>query len=206
MPPIWPAVVTPSANILHALCYGVRALIAMQLVFSMFAASPAHAQVRVDNGRHTRLQRFARDMAYGTAEGLAFAGIDQARDRPVEWGQGAQGYAKRAASNVGEFFVQEGITEGVAAALKHSLDYRRCGCRGIPSRIGHALLGAVADEEPGGAYSFAVPRFAGAYAGALAQASWRPDTGPDRARVILANGSASLAIGALINLMHEFVR
>ena len=169
-------------------------------------AIPLAAQVRVDNGRHTRLQRFARDMAYGTAEGLVFAGLDQAMSRPSEWGTGINGYEKRAASNVGEFAIQEGVTEGLAAALKHSLDYTRCRCRGTVSRIGHALLGTVADEAPGGAYSLAIPRMAGAYAGAFAQASWRPGPSSNRVQVALRNGTTSLAFGALINMFHEFVR
>ena len=168
--------------------------------------APVAAQVRVDLGRHTRLQRFARDAAYGTAEGLGFAAIDQAQDRPSEWGGGAAGYGKRAASNVGGFLIQESVTEGLAAALKHPLDYTRCRCGGILPRTGHALLGAVADEEPGGAYTFALPRFAGAYAGALAQTTWRPGAGRSRVDTALRNGSTSLAIGGLINLFHVFIK
>ena len=176
------------------------------LAVAIATAASLSAQVRVDHGRHTRLQRFARDIAYGTAEGLAFAGVDQARNRPSEWGGGMTGYEKRAASNVGEFIIQESVTEGLAAALKHPLDYTRCQCTGTAARIGHALLGGVADEEPGGAYAFAIPRIAGAYTGAFAQASWRPGNSTNRAQVVLVNGTTSLAIGVAINLFHEFVK
>ena len=184
--------------------YVLRA--SLVLALTSLTSVPLTAQVRVDHGRHTRLQRFGRDMAYGTAEGLAFAGLDQAMNRPSEWGSGINGYEKRAASNVGEFAIQEGVTEGLAAAFKHSLDYTRCRCRGTASRIGHALLGAVADEAPGGAYSLAFPRMAGAYAGAFSQASWRPGPSSNRVQVGLRNGTTSLAVGALINMFHEFVR
>lgn len=186
--------------------YGLIATLMLGSAVVSIMPRNAGAQVRVDHGRHTRLQRFARDMAYGTAEGLAFAGVDQARNDPPQWGGGANGYGKRAASNIGEFVIQEGVTEGLAAALKRPLDYTRCRCRDTGARIGHALLGAVADEEPGGAYDFAVPRFAGAYAGAYAQASWRPDQTGGRGRTVLVNGTTSLAIGAVINLFHEFVK
>lgn len=177
-------------------------------VLCALAAAPSalRAQVRVDHGRHTRLQRFARDMGYGVAEGLGFAAVDQAEDRPAAWGRGSSGYERRAASNVGEFVIQETVTEGTAAVLKHPLDYTRCRCTGTARRVGHALLGAVADEEPGGAYAFAAPRIAGAYAGAFAQASWWPGMGRGRLRMALTKGSTSLAIGAAINLFHEFVR
>src|SRR3954466_5312470 len=95
---------------------------ALFIMTLMVIASPMSGQVRVDNGKHTRLQRFGRDVAYGTAEGLAFAFVDQSRDEPPEWGSGVQGYQKRAASNVGEFLIQEGITEGLAAAMNRPLD------------------------------------------------------------------------------------
>ena len=105
-----------------------RALLACSFVV---IAAPSGAQVRADHGRHTRLQRFARDMAFGTVEGLALAGVDQARNRPLEWGTGTAGYGRRAASNVGEFVIQDSVTEGLAAALKHPLDYTRCRCGNI---------------------------------------------------------------------------
>src|SRR5438552_10969159 len=100
---------------------GWRPVVAAAL--AAMVAWPLWAQVRVDQGRHTRLQRFGRDLAYGTAEGLAFAGLDQARNAPAEWGTGFNGYDRRAASNVGEFIIQASVTEGLAAALNHPLDY-----------------------------------------------------------------------------------
>jgi hypothetical protein len=94
------------------------------LAIAAAAARPARAQARI--GGHTRLERFGIDLGYGTLMGLAFAGIDQARNDPPEWGGGGQGYAKRAASNVGEFVIQEGVTEGLAAIMNRPLDYVRC--------------------------------------------------------------------------------
>ena len=51
-----------------------------------------------------------------------------------------------------------------------------------------------------------LPRIVGAYSGAWAQASWRPGVSSDRVRVVLLNGTTSLAIRAAINLFHEFVK
>lgn len=166
---------------------------------------PVRAQVRVGTDSSTRLQRFGRDALYGTAEGLAFAGLDQANNDPPEWGSGGQGYAKRAASNVGEFLIQEGVTEGLAAIMKRPLDYRRCGCSETGRRIGWALQAAVTDPLPNGTHPIALPRIIGAYAGSFAQASWRPTQGGrSRTSVALLNGTESLGIGFLINLYHEF--
>jgi hypothetical protein len=168
------------------------------------APSSTRAQARI--GNHTRLERFGIDLAYGALEGLAFAGIDQWRNDPPEWGQGASGYGKRAASNVGGFVIQESVTEGLAAVMNRPLDYTRCKCTGNSPRIRHAFLGAVTDELPDGSRRFALPRFAGAYVGSFAQSAWRPNGGRHWLQFGLERGTASLAIGAGINLFHEFVK
>lgn len=157
----------------------------------------AHAQVRVGRDSSTRLNRFGRDLAYGVAEGLAFAAIDKS---PAQWG-----YQKRAESNVGEFVIQEGVTEGLAAMLKHPLDYVRCTCTNVGGRVWSAVDQGFMDVLPSGAQAVAVPRIAGAFAGSAAQASWLPSTGTSRTRVAVVNGATSLGIGVLINLWHEFV-
>ncbi len=177
------------------------------MLATLLSLSPCiavHAQDRVGADSATRLTRFGRDMAYGAAEGLGFALLDQWSNSPPEWGGGWSGYEKRAASNVGEFVIQEGVTEGLAAVMHRPLDYTPCGCSNTMARIGWALHGAYTDELPNGTRPLAVPRIVGAYVGSFAQAGWRPSNGSDRTRVALVNGTTSLAIGAVINLYHEF--
>jgi hypothetical protein len=167
-------------------------------------AAPVYAQSRVGSDSATRLTRLGRDVAYGTLEGLGYAGIDQWRKNPEQWGDGWAGYGRRAASNIGEFYIQELTTAGLAAAMNHPLDYARCACREFAGRVGNAFRGATFDKMPDGSQSLAVPRIVGAYAGSFAQASWRPATPTGRVQTALVNGTTSLAIGALINLYHEF--
>lgn len=168
-----------------------------------FSSNPLVAQSRVGPDSTPRLQRLVRDMGYGTVEGLGFAGLDQLRDEPVEWHRGWRGYGQRAASNVGEFYIQEVVTEGLAAAMDRPLDYVACGCRSTVNRVGWALRGALFDQLPRGRHALALPRIAGAYAGSFAQAQWRP-ANSDRRQIALLNGTTSLALGAVINLYHEF--
>ena len=182
---------------------GHRLSIVAAGVFMAITFGEASGQSRVGADSARRLDRFGRDIAYGTVEGLAYAGLDQLRDQPQEWDRGWRGFGKRAASNVGEFYIQEGVTEGVAALMNRPLDYAPCRCRGTPQRIWSALRGAVMDRTQHGHQALAIPRIAGAYAGSFAQASWRPSDG-NRTRVALLNGTTSLAIGAVINLYHEF--
>lgn len=167
-------------------------------------ALAARAQSRVGPDSATRLMRFGRDMAYGAAEGFGFAALDQWNNDPPQWGTGWTGYQKRAASNVGEFLIQESVTEGLAAVMNRPLDYTPCGCANTMERVGWALHGAFTDELANGKRPLAIPRIVGAYAGSFAQAGWRPSNGNDRMRVALVNGTTSLAFGAVINLYHEF--
>ena len=173
------------------------------VLLAALAVGSLGAQSRVGADSARRLDRFGRDLAYGTVEGLAYAGLDQLRNQPVEWSRGWRGYGKRAASNVGEFVIQEGVTEGLAALMNRPLDYVPCACRGTPGRIWWALRGAVLDHTTHGQETLAIPRIVGAYVGSGAQAAWRPEDS-DRVGVALLNGTTSLALGAVINLYHEF--
>lgn len=177
------------------------------LLIACSAAWPvaASAQARVARDTMTRLERFVRDAEYGIVEGLAYSGVDQARENPPEWGTGWAGYERRAASNVGEFLIQESVSEGLAAVMHRPLGYHRCACRSTAGRFGSALRNAITDPMPNGSHPLAVPRILGAYAGSFAQASWRPSNG-NRTQTALVNGTSSLALGVLINLYHEFRR
>lgn len=185
-----------------------RAGIGRSIVFAATLAAglaaPVAAQARI--GNHTRLERFGIDLGYGVLLGLAFAAYDQSRNDPPQWGKGGEGYAKRAASNVGQFVIQESVTEGLAAAMNRPLDYTHCKCQGFGPRTRHALLGAVTDEMPNGSHPFALPRVVGAYAGSFAQSAWRPEGSRNWLQLGLGRGTVSLAIGAGINLFHEFVK
>jgi hypothetical protein len=176
------------------------------LLVTLLALSAApqilSAQSRVGHDSSTRTRRYLRDLAYGTALGFGWAGVDQLNDNPREWGKGWRGYGKRVASDVGEFVIQESVTDVLAAAMNRPLDYRLCHCAPMSRKVGWALRAAVTDPQPNGSNPIAVPRIVGAYAGALAQASWRPATN-SRARTVLVNGTVSLLIGAGINIYDE---
>jgi hypothetical protein len=150
-----------------------------------------------------RLRRYVHDVTIGTIEGLAWAGVDQWRNDPTQWGKGWDGYGKRAASDIGEFLVQETVTASLAAAMHRPIEYIPCRCRETGDRIAWATSLALLDPMPDGSRAIAVPRIVGAYAGSFAQAAWRPDT-KNRPRVALVNGTTSLALGALYNLFWEW--
>jgi hypothetical protein len=182
----------------------LNVLIATAAVAAASIATPVSAQSRVGSDSATRLTRLGRDVAWGTVEGLGFAGMDQLRNDPVQWGKGWRGYGRRAASDIGEFYIQEVTTAGLAAAMNHPLDYARCDCKEFGDRFGNALRGALFDKMADGKQSLATPRIVGAYVGSFSQAAWRPATTSGRVETALVNGTTSLALGVLINLYHEF--
>lgn len=171
---------------------------------TMSVTMPAAAQSRVGRDSSTRVARYAHDLLFGTALGFVYAGVDQLRTDPIEWGKGWRGYEKRVASDVGEFVVQETATDILAAVMNRPLDYQRCRCKDAGGRAQWAVVSAVTDPTPDGGHVLAVPRIVGAFAGSFAQAAWRPATSTNRAQVGLVNGATSLLIGAGINLYYEF--
>lgn len=180
-----------------------RTFLAIAVAAMALTGETANAQSRVGPDSTPRFRRLVRDLGYGTVEGIGFATVDQARDNPVGWDRDWRGYGRRVASNIGEFYIQEVVTEGLAAAMNRPLDYTPCKCRGTPGRAAWAVRGALFDQLPRDKQALAVPRIVGAYAGSFAQASWRPSEG-SRAQIALVNGATSLGIGAVINLYHEF--
>lgn len=181
----------------------ITACVLLLITSGVVAPVRASAQSRVGADSSTRTRRYRHDLLYGTALGFVFAGVDQLRNDPPEWGKGWHGYERRLASDVGEFVIQETVTDVVAAALNRPLDYQRCRCTGTGQRIGWALESSVTDPLPNGHRALAVPRIVGAYAGSFAQASWRPDTPSGRTRTALVNGTVNLIVGAGINLYYE---
>jgi len=177
---------------------------AIFLLVPFLRVASVSAQSRVGPDSATRLTYLGRAFLYGTFMGLAYAGVDQWQNDPPQWGNGWEGYGKRAASNLGEFYIQEGATEGLAAVMNRPVTYTRCKCRHVGDRLWWATEGAVTDVMPDGSRRFAVPRVAGAYIGSFAQAAWRPAGDNSRVTTALINGTTSLLFGAFINTYYEF--
>jgi len=132
-----------------------------------------------------------------------FSVKDQLANDPAQWSGGWSGYGKRFASNAGEFIVQEGVTDALAAWMNRQPDYVRCHCSHFDQEVAWAAEASVTDPLPDGRHPIAVPRIVGAYVGSFAQASWRPATTTSRLQTALVNGSMSLLIGFGINMFHE---
>ena len=146
-----------------------------------------------------------RDDLIGPFALLGLAGTsawDHLRDDPEEWHDDAGGLGRRVASNAGRILVGQSTRHALAIAMGHSTRYRRCECTGFGPRLGHALVETATDRTRDGGRALAIPRFAGAFAGAAAQTLWRPEITIEDAAVTAATG---LVYAAAVNMVREVV-
>ena len=111
------------------------------------------------------------------AVGAGFAaGINQAYDTPPEWKQGAEGYGKRFGSNFGIAAVSTTTRYALADALREDMLYYRCECKGVFSRLRHALFSTLtARRGEDGHLVFSLPALVAPYVGTMtAVYAWYP--------------------------------
>jgi hypothetical protein len=109
--------------------------------------------------------------------GSSFAAvIDQGRDFPHEWGQGAGAYGARVASNLGIGLVTAAAQYSLAEALHEDTAYYRCACAGFFPRLWHAAVSNVAARRGNdGHTSFSIALTASPFIGAATAANtWIP--------------------------------
>lgn len=132
------------------------------------------------------------------------AGIDQWRDQPVEWGQGAKGYGKRYASGLGRNAIQQTVTYGLDEALGLDSGFQKSKREGFFPRMKDALLQTVTSRNRSGKRVISAPKLAGVYAGGIIPTeTWYPERYSYKDG--LRHGTKSLLTGFGINLMREFV-
>jgi len=134
----------------------------------------------------------------------ASAGIDQWRDHPEEWGQGARGYGKRYASSLGQNAIHQTVIYGLDSAMGLDTGFKRSKRQGFFPRFKDAMIQNVTSRTKSGGRVIAVPRFAGAYSSAIiAKETWYPERYSYKDG--LRSGTRTLLSGFAINLVREFV-
>jgi len=134
---------------------------------------------------------------------FAAAGGTQLTKDPPEWGQGIEGYGKRAGSLFATFSIQATVQEGAAAALRYDPRHLRCECQGFGRRLGHGLVWSFVTKNDAGQTRFNFPVVAGAYAGGMLPMLWYPDR-YSPLKDGLRRGSQALGFVVGMNLIAEF--
>ena len=155
---------------------------------------------------HERFKRYLWDTAGPwtlLAVGAA-AGIDQWAKNPPEWGQGASGYGKRFASDLGQNAIQQTTSYGLSEAFHLDSSFNKSDHSGFGPRLGDALLENLTSRTRSGKRIFSAPRLAGFYVGGIvATEAWYPSryTYKDGIR----EGTYALLFGFATNVVEEFI-
>ncbi len=132
------------------------------------------------------------------------AGLNQWRDKPEEWEQGASGYGKRYASTFGRNAIQQTVVYGLDSAFGLDTGFKKSTRKGFFPRMKDALAANITSRTKSGRRVISVPRIAGVYTGAIvAHEAWYPER--YNYKDGLRSGTNSLLIGFGLNLVREFV-
>jgi hypothetical protein len=129
----------------------------------------------------TEAQKF-HNFVWNALGPVAFAGssfaaaINQASDFPHAWGQGADAYSARVASNLGISLVTATAQYSLAEAFHEDTAYYRCTCAGFFPRFWHAAVSTVAARRgDDGHTSFSVALTVSPFIGPITAANtWIP--------------------------------
>lgn len=132
------------------------------------------------------------------------AGINQWRDNPEEWEQGASGYGKRFASSFGRTAIQQSVSYGLDSALGLDTGFKKSQRKGFVPRMKDGLAANITSRTRSGKRVISVPRISGVYASAIiSHETWYPER--YNYKDGLRSGTGSLITGFGLNLIREFV-
>jgi hypothetical protein len=129
------------------------------------------------------------------------AGIDQANDKPTEWGQGASGYGRRYSNILGQYSIQRTVTYGLGSALHEDNRYFNSGRQGVWARTGYALSSGISARHDDGSRHFSISQVGGVAAGAFLARTWLP---PSQSSA--SDGAVSFGITMASNMGFSVVK
>jgi hypothetical protein len=132
------------------------------------------------------------------------AGIEQWRNHPPEWGQGAEGYAKRFASSEGFTAAHNGIALGFDLAFHLDPRYRRMPDGTFKQRMLNAVSQTLLANKDSGGRMINISELAGNFGAGFIQTAWEP-RGYNSAGDALVSGALGLAYHTGKNVAREFL-
>ena len=132
------------------------------------------------------------------------AGLQQAGDQYGEFGQGAQGYAKRLGAGYADVVASTFLSGAVfPSLLKQDPRYFYQGSGSTRSRLLHAVGNAVVCRGDNGRTQINYSNIAGVFGGAALSTTFYPTTNPGLST--LSNGFIRLGESSLAGVIQEFV-
>jgi len=153
-----------------------------------------------------RFNRYVRNTVgpVSLARSAASAGLSQWDNDPLEWGQGAEGYGKRFASNFGKNAIRHTVQYGLSEAFRLDTGFQRSKRKGFWPRLSDALVQNVTSRTRSGKRVLSAPIFVGVYTSSIISSeTWYPSRYSYKDG--LRSGTYSLATGFALNALREFV-
>jgi len=129
------------------------------------------------------------------------AGIDQSKDKPAEWEQGASGYGKRLANILGQYSIQRTVTFSLGSVMHEDNRYFNSGKKGFWSRTGYAVASGLLARHDDGSRHLSVSQLGGVAAGAFLSRTWQPAS-----QGSLGDGAVSFGITMASNMGFGVVK
>lgn len=191
-------------DLIHRRVSGMRRLLPIAVVGTVIVGI-GFSQNPGPFGWQSKLQ-FHASNAYGPdalAESAVYDGYRQLTDFPREWGKGAAGYGRRAASTLAYSGIRNALGFGLDTTLHQNPRYYRSGDTGFWRRTKYAIPGTFLARTDSGGETLATWRFGSAYCAAFLSNEWYPDR-LNTMKVGLEQGSTQIAFDLLANLRSEF--
>lgn len=156
--------------------------------------------------KEKRFKRYVRGTIgpFTILRNAAAAGLDQWNDLPEEWGQGAEGYGKRFASNMGKNAIRQTVQYGLSEAFRLDTGFAKSKKKGFWPRLSDALVQNVTSRTKSGKRVLSAPILVGVYSSSIiAYETWYPDR--HNYKDGLRSGTYTLLTGFGINVVREFV-
>jgi hypothetical protein len=163
------------------------------------------AEDYVTMSRTERLAEYLRDLTGPQAYFYsgALAGIDQAIDRPREWGQGGLGYARRYGSDFAEHVIATTLQNGFAVGLDEDNRYFNSGAHGFGRRLRYALTSPFLARHSNGSRSLSLSALGGVAGASAIEQIWQPrSTATFGNAAIIFGGTFALRAG--VDVLREF--
>lgn len=135
------------------------------------------------------------------------AGIEQWENEPPEWGQGAEGYGKRFASDAARYAIGKTLRHGFAALDGEDPRYFLSEDTRTWPRIKHAVVETMTAQTASGRRIPAYSRFIGEYGSAFISNEWYPEFPENRATAgdAAVRGTKTLLASIGYNVLYEFL-
>jgi hypothetical protein len=133
----------------------------------------------------------------------AGAGILQGTDTPHEWGQGAEGYARRFGNSYAQQIMRQTLMYGTADALHEDNRYIPSGRSGAGARLKYAIASTFLARKDDGTRRFSYSRIGSTLAVAFISREWQPPS-DDKPRDAAVSFGTVLGSEAGFNIAREF--